>query len=55
MASRVMARRGAEVIDAAEIEKFVLGGFEVDESGKIHRVRDSLGVSGLRSTLIARR
>ena len=52
MASRVMARRVAEIIDAAEIEKLV---FEVDESGKIHRVRDSLGVSGLRSTLIARR
>ena len=37
MASRVMARRVAEVIDAAEIEKFVLGVFEVDKSGKILR------------------
>ena len=35
MASRVMARRVAEVIDAAEIEKFVLGVFEVDKSDKI--------------------
>ena len=37
MAPRVMARRVAEVIDAAEIEKFVLGVFEVDKSGKILR------------------
>jgi photoactive yellow protein len=37
MPDRVMARRVAEVIAAAEMDELVLGVFEVDKSGKILR------------------